>query len=313
MSIDILVVGSLNMDLIFHVNRRPSAGETITSESFQSCPGGKGCNQAIAAARSGGSTAMIGRLGSDSFATSLIEALEASGVDHSYIILDDKFATGLASIYIDATGDNSIVVAPGANGELSVEDVENSSELIQRASTVLMQLEIPMASVLESARIARALGKRVILNPAPAPCDDEFTRELLEKADVLVVNESEAVTLTTRPLTDESSIFDAAERLFKMCGSKSDILITCGVDGVRGVDRSGGRFSQQSFEVDCKDTTGAGDAFCGTLATSLTRGDSLKKAVLRASAAGALATTKIGATNSLPAAEEIERFLESRA
>ncbi|MGD9683199.1 MAG: ribokinase [Candidatus Obscuribacterales bacterium] len=311
MASSIVVVGSLSLDMVFKVDRRPGKGETIKGKSFETFVGGKGNNQALAAALCGGNVAMVGRVGDDTYGQTIMDTLESTGVEISHLMASPEFGTGLANIYIDPDGDNSIVIVPRANDTLTPEFVDEASDLIKLASLILLQLEIPLETVLHAARMGRELGKTVMLNPAPAPPEGKLPEGLLELLDYLLPNQSEAELLTGIKVTDRESAFKAAAALKETCPGA--VLITMGEHGVCGLDADGTEVSQESFTVEVVDTTAAGDAFCGALAARLVEGDSLQTSLRFACAAGALATTKEGAVPSLPLQTEVEELLFVKA
>jgi ribokinase len=305
---DILVIGSLNADLVVRAPRFPEPGETISGGDLQIIPGGKGANQAVAAARQGASVAMIGRVGNDSFGPFLTENLKSNRVDASHVITNDS-ATGTAIIIVDADGQNSIVLSPGANGSVSPADVEHASLLNPRL--LLLQLEIPIPTVLQAAQYAKAKDIRVILNPAPA---QSIPHELIALADFIIPNETELGLLTGHEVHDIASAEEAAKILLKQ-GAKN-IIVTLGGNGALIVTGEKS-IHIPSFKVDIVDTTAAGDAFIGGLASKLLDSDLSKElsddefeqAVRYACACGAFAVTKFGAQPSLPTKQEIENFL----
>jgi ribokinase len=297
---DILVIGSLNADLVVRAPRFPGPGETISGEDLAIIPGGKGANQAVAAARHGASVAMVGRVGDDSFGPALIQNLQANKVDTSQV-QTGQTATGTAIIVIDSSGQNSIVLSPGANGKVSPADVEAIS--FQDADTLLLQLEIPLETVVHAASLARQNGLRVILNPAPAR---QLPDALLADVDILVPNESELGLLSGRPVSEVDSAKAAARELLRK-GVKT-VIVTLGANGALLV--TGEKTTHiPTFKVNVVDTTAAGDAFIGGLAAALQNGKSLEEAVRYGNASGALAATKFGAQPSLPTRDEVEKLL----
>jgi len=296
---DILVVGSLNMDLVVRAPRFPAPGETISGEDLAIIPGGKGANQAVAAARLGAAVSMLGRVGSDVFGQSLLDNLTKNKVNTSRVQRDTA-ATGTATIIVDAHGQNSIVLSPGANGKVSPDDLADLPD----AKILILQFEIPSETVLRAAQQAREKGMRVIVNPAPARTMD---KALLESVDILVPNESELSLLTGETVTDIASA-EAAARILMKQGSGM-VVVTLGARGSLAVTKNE-RFVVPSFSVEVVDTTAAGDAFIGGLAVSLVENKLLEKALTYANACGALATTKFGAQPSLPIKDEVDEFLQ---
>ncbi|HEY3473973.1 MAG TPA: ribokinase [Anaerolineales bacterium] len=298
---DILVVGSLNADLVVRAPRFPKPGETISGEDLQIIPGGKGANQAVAAARQGISVAMTGRVGNDSFGPELIDNLKQNQVNTDHVRIDPESATGTAIIIVDPGGQNSIVLSPGGNGRVQPADLENVS--FSDSKLLLLQLEIPMESVLAAARRAKESGLRVLLNPAPARA---LPDELISLPDFLVPNESELGLLTDEPVHDIPSAERAARGLLER--GTQNVIVTLGANGALIVNKEG-TDHVASFKVNAVDTTAAGDAFIGGFASALLQNQSLQEAVRYGCACGALAATKFGAQPSLPTRAEVEKLL----
>ncbi|MEV0262020.1 ribokinase [Streptomyces sp. NPDC050617] len=300
---DLLVVGSANADLVVGVERRPLAGETVLGSDLVTHPGGKGANQAVAAARLGARTALLARVGDDAHGRLLLDAQRAAGVEVGGVLVGGA-PTGVALITVDPSGDNSIVVSPGANARLSPEDVRASGDLLAAARVVSLQLEIPLDTVAETVRAAGP-GTRVVLNPSPpAPLPDD----VLAACDPLIVNEHEArYLLDGHPAgaSDEPEAWAAAllER-----GPRS-VVVTLGAAGALlaeadGDDGAGAAVRVPGIEVAAVDTTGAGDAFTAALAWRLGAGDGLESAVRFATRVAAAAVTRAGAQESYPAEGE---------
>jgi ribokinase len=296
---DIVVVGSLNMDLVVRVARMPRPGETIPGRDFQTIPGGKGANQAAAAARLGGRVAMVGRVGNDAFGPPLIENLKRLGADTGHVHLDGAAATGTAMIVVDDAGQNSIVIAAGANGCVGREDVDRIDRLLSRAQCLLLQFEVPLDAVQYAMERARGHGVKVILNPAPAR---SVPPGFLSGVDYLIPNESEASLLSGIQVRDLASAEEAACRLQSDGGPV--VILTLGERGALLVSRET-VCHVPAHRVEAVDTTAAGDAFIGGLAMGLVQGYPLEEAVRYATCAGTLAVTRFGAQTSLPSAEEV--------
>ena len=298
---DIVVFGSLNMDLVATVSRFPQPGETISASGFQTIPGGKGANQAAAAALLGGSVAMVGRVGQDEYGQALLENLARFGVSTDYVRQDSKEPTGIAMINIDSKGKNQIVTVAGANGRVSQEDIEHCNDLLSSAEIVVLQQEIPLSTV--AYVIKQAANQMTILNAAPAhPMSD--VRDAVGAADILVVNESEAHLLSGVPPSTGDSM-KAGQALLEI--GPEVIVVTLGEGGAI-VLSAGVQETIPAPEVDVVDTTAAGDAFVGGLAVSLWEGKDMVEAVQYAILAGSLTVTKSGAQPSLPAAEDVIEF-----
>jgi ribokinase len=286
---EVVVVGSVNADLVISVDRRPAAGETVLGSDLAIHPGGKGANQAVAAARLGGRVAFLGRAGTDGNGDLVRAALRGDGVDLSRLITTDA-PTGVALITLGPDGDNSIIVSPGANSRVSAEDVAAAGALFEGASVVSLQLEIPLPAVVSAARAAAAAGARIVFNLSPAA---EVPGELLASCDPLVVNEHEAAFLGA---TDPAGLLAR--------GPKS-VVITRGAKGAVVADASGVT-EVPSPAVKVIDTTGAGDAFTGALSLRLARGHALADAARFAARVGAAAVRRPGAQSSFPTLAEVE-------
>ncbi|OLN26715.1 ribokinase [Desulfosporosinus metallidurans] len=298
----IVVIGSLNMDLVVKAVRAPKRGETVMGEEIHFIPGGKGANQAVGLARLGAETTMIGAVGSDAFGEKLKKALQKDGVNTSSIKVLDSEATGVASILL-AEGDNSIVVVPGANAQCLPEDLDRYEEKITEADLVLLQLEIPLETVEYAIKLARKHGKTVMLNPAPA---QNLSQDLLSKVDYLTPNRSELALLTG--MSEESTIAKGIEQLLEV--GVSCCVTTLGAEGVAFREKGGSLVKVSGNKVPVVDTTGAGDAFNAGLAYALAQKESIREAVEFAVQVSALAVTKFGAQGGMPTLAEVEKFQE---
>ena len=298
---DVFVLGSINQDFVLKVERRPEPGETVTNAELSTGNGGKGANQASAAALLGASVAFLGRVGDDEFGGPLVRALEEKGIDTSLIEAVPDRSTGAAFITVTPDGENAITVAPGANRSLTPEDVDAASGEIRGSAVTVAQMEIPPETVLRAVEVAGEAGGRALVNLAP---HREVPPELLERLDPLVVNEHEAAFLLGVPKVDGvEGALDAAPKLLSL-GPRSAV-ITVGENGAVFSD-GGAAEHLPAPKVEVVDTTGAGDAFVGALATRLARGDSLGEAVAYAVRAGAAAVTREGAQGALPTPEVVE-------
>ena len=303
---NIVVVGSINMDLVVRTPHLPVPGETVLGEDLQTLPGGKGANQAVAAARLGAHTTMLGCIGQDIFGTQLRENLSGAGVDCSHLCVKQDSASGVALIGIDGeTAENSIIVAGGANRLLSKHELRAAEKVIENADVVVFQLEIPLEAVEEGLKLARKHGKNTILNAAPM-C--ELSDALLANVDILIVNRTETAQLSGMPVVEMEDIEQASAVLFAR-GIKT-IVVTLGSKGSYFID-STHRTYLPAYPVKSVDTVGAGDAFVGAFAVGTADGMAPDELLKFCNACGGLATTTVGAQNSVPSRNEIEAFLES--
>ncbi len=297
----IVVVGSSNTDMVVQTDRLPLPGETVLGGDLIIAPGGKGANQAVAAARLGAGVAFVARIGRDMFGQEALGNFQREGLDTRYVIQDPDAPSGVALIVVGPDGQNIIAVAPGANRRLSPADVEAASPAFAEARSVLLQLEIPLETVMAAAKAGRSAGAMVILNPAPAP-SSPLPDELFAHVDILTPNETEAAVLTGRGTPEEAALalLQKGIRTVIVTLGEAGALVVTGPDQVRRVP---------GFRVEAVDATAAGDAFNGALAVALARGDSLDAAVRYAHAVAALSVTRLGAQPSLPTANEVEAFL----
>jgi ribokinase len=282
--LDVLVVGSANLDLVARASRIPGPGETVGGHAYAEHPGGKGLNQAVAAARAGARTALIGAVGTDTAGDLLLGVMAEAGIDARAVARHAEVPTGRALIVVDDRAENAIVVVPGANAEVRV-------DTLPPASVVLLQFEVPMPTVVRAAQLARAAGATVVVNPAPAA---ELPDELVAAADVIVPNEHEVERAGGVP-----------SLLRRGAGA---VVVTRGAAGAEVVTAEG-TVHQPAFPVEPVDTTAAGDTFCGALCARLAAGDPLTTAVRWAAAAAAITTTRPGAVPSIPHRTEIETRL----
>lgn len=304
----VVVAGSLNMDLVVRPLRAPAAGETVFAPRLERFPGGKGGNQAVAAARLGAPVAMVGCVGADGFGDELLANLGAEGVGVTAIARSSVAGTGTALITVDATGQNRIVVISGANGEVDAALVDRHADLLRSAAVLLLQLEIPVAGCLRAAEIACAAGVPVILDPAPAP-SEPLPPGLRDLVWLITPNETEASVMTGLPVTGRTGVPEAAAALAAQGFRR--VIVKAGAAGAYLLEGGQGRWFDP-FSVPAVDTTAAGDAFAGGLAAALARGLSLEESVRWGTAAGALAVTRAGAQPSMGTLAELQALLEDR-
>jgi len=304
----ILVFGSLNIDLVVQATRLPTPGETLLGKHFERIPGGKGANQAVAVARQQVPTAMVGRVGADSFGRDLRQALKQDGVDDESIQTDPHQHTGVAAIAVADTGENHILVVPGANGAVGDADLTQLEARLPTARILLLQLEIPIPAVVEAATRAHKAGITVILDPAPAPPD--LPASLYQHTHILTPNQVEAAQLVGFPVDTVAAATEAARRL-RQLGCEI-VLVKLGGQGVVAAIAEE-TFHVPAFSVPVVDTVAAGDAFNGGLAVALYEGQSFPDAIAWASATAALSITQSGAQPSLPTRSQVEALLRQTA
>jgi len=302
----IVVVGSSNTDMIIQCERIPRPGETVLGGQFTMAAGGKGANQAVAAARAGGQVTFVARVGDDLFGANAVQGFTRDRIDVTHVIRTPGEASGIALIMVDRRGENSIAVASGANSRLTPEDVDGVEMVIAGSACVLAQLEIPVETVCRAMELAARHGVRAMLNPAPAR---ELPDVLLRAVSILTPNETEAELLTGLSVRSEAEAARAAEQL--AARGPRTVLITLGARGVYVHDPEW-QGTVSGFPVEAVDTTAAGDVFNGALATALSEGKNLRDAVRFACAAAAISVTRLGAQPSAPNRAEIDDFLAER-
>jgi len=302
----ISVVGSANVDMTIFTDAFPRPGETIFGKRFELGYGGKGANQAVAAHRCGASASMVAKVGNDLFGPATIKNFESQGVDTSHVLIAEGVSSGVAPIFVDSSGQNRIVVIKGANERLSPHDVDASAPVLTTADTILLQFEIPLATVYHTIHFARSKGIRCILNPAPAlPLDFKE----VAAADYFIPNESEAEAITGIPVHTLDEARKCAAYL--LARGLPRVVITLGERGSL-LATSEGLEMIPAFKVDPIDSTGAGDAFIGSFAVFLAEGLTDKEALTRASLYAALSTMKVGTQKSFPSREEFDKEWEKR-
>lgn len=301
----IVVVGSINMDLVVRMARLPKPGETVHGDEFQTIPGGKGANQAVAAARLGARVTIIGRVGDDSFGESLRKTLAADGVSIEHALVTAGCCTGVAFIGVEGSGANSITVVAGANGRLTPHDVESRADVIATADVLVMQLETPLDTVAAAIRVAHVAGVRTVLDPAPAPT--ESLPAEVRSVDLISPNQTEAEAMTGIVVNDVAGAERAAHRL-QQNGAR-EVLLKLGGLGALVCDASGNIVHVRAAQAKIIDTTAAGDAFTAAVAVAMAEGKSLIDAARLGCAAGTLACTKFGAQPAMPHRSEVDRFM----
>ncbi len=296
------------MDLVVRLPIIPKPGETLLGGVFNTYPGGKGANQAVAASRLGGHVSMIGCVGDDSFGRELVANLSTEGVDTSHVFVQPNVSSGVALIQVDDQAQNSIAVASGANYRLSCEYVEKAMQAIEKIDVVVMQLETPLETIYTAARVAHQRGAKVILNPAPAQV---LENDLLQLVDYLVPNEYEIATMTGFQIQNITDTDQAAQQLLSK-GVKN-LIVTLGNKGsVIFEGNTNNSVDIPAWKVQAVDTTAAGDCFIGAFAVGLSKEKSVKDAAAFASAAAAISVTRLGAQPSLPKIDEVNQFMKER-
>jgi len=306
MSEQFCVVGSINMDLVVRVDRFPQPGETRGGQEFGTYPGGKGANQAVALARLGARVSMAGKLGDDVFGKSYLETFSRENVHHGLVEVESG-STGVAVIEVNQSGENHIIIVPGANGRMDRKYVDRHFKAISEAEYALFQLEIPTETTAYALERLKTSGCTTILDPAPAP-ESGLPQELLQHVDILTPNESETAALTGIAVTDRATAEQAGGRLLDL--GISTVVIKAGASGAYIVDNDGLR-TIAGFEVEVADTTAAGDAFNAGMAFALGNGAELAEAVRYGNAVGAMACTALGAQSAMPRAGEVQKLLEA--
>ena len=302
----ILVIGSLNMDITLRMDRAPEAGETLTAETLLTTPGGKGANQAYAAGKLGGDVAMLGAVGKDAYGDALCRNLASVGVDVSRIKHIEDVSTGTAVIFVEGSGQNRIAIVAGANGLVDRAYMDENMDKIQECDIVILQLEIPLDTVVYAAKRAKELGKTVIVDPAPAVPD--IPRELWAYVDYIKPNETELNIILTGK-ADGLPLFEALKQVQQL-GVKN-VWVTMGGHGVFFKDENGREETIPSVRVKAVDTTAAGDTFLAAAAVSLSKGKPASEAIAYGNRAAAVAVTRPGAQQSVPTEEEVEELWQS--
>ena len=292
----LVVIGSSNMDLVVSTEHFPLPGQTVMGNKFMTNFGGKGANQAVAASLLGGDVTFICKVGNDNYGREMIEKFQKDGIDTQYVTATDQAATGIAVITVDANGENTIVVASGANGLLASEDIRNAEPAISQADVLLMQLETPIEPLCTAAQMAHKKGKYVILNPAPAP-KAPLPSDLLRHIDLIIPNETEATSITGVEISDLQSA-ERAMKALKELGAK-DAMITLGEKGVLAYEDGKVKLFP-ACKVQAIDTTAAGDTFCGALSVAICQGLEMKKAIAFANKAAAYTVQHEGAQCAMP-------------
>lgn len=293
------------MDMTVRCKDLPIPGQTMLGDSFYTNPGGKGANQAVAAAKLGAKTQIVARVGNGMFVPRFFESYDKVGLGHDFVVRDPETPSGTALIFVDEDGENMIVVAPGANQKLSTADLDAAKPVIEGAKVMILQLEVPLETVIYAAKMAKSYGTTVILNPAPVR---QLPPELLQNVDIIVANEVEVMILSGAKDVDTSTAAAACRPIIE--SGVDCVITTLGKDGAVIATRDSAS-KVRGFKVNAIDTTSAGDTFVGALACGLTEGMSLEDATRFANAAAALSATKVGAQQSMPSRSEVDEMLSA--
>jgi len=300
------VIGSLNMDLVTTVENFPIAGQTVVGKEFNTFPGGKGANQAIALGRLGSDVLMVGKIGEDIYGRKYLEVLKNNNVNYDGVSIEKGMSSGVAVIQVSNSGENNIIVVPGANAEVDIKYIESQWSLIEKADIFLFQLEIPLETVIGTMKKLKKQGKTVILDPAPAV---HLPDEIFKYVDYLTPNETELETLIGRKINNEEDLVEASQILFNK-GVKV-IVAKLGSDGA-AIIKEDKCIRVSGFIVDAVDTTAAGDSFNAGFAFALAKEKELKECVRFGNAVGAISTTALGAQEAMPTFERVEEFIRGR-